>query len=400
MMQGRNATGRLQLGLALALLAVLVAFTVLQGEPQAARPFDPASAAPNGLRALWLCLQAMNYQVERNDGVVFTIPQDCAVIFVFPNQHAYTPEEAITLHRWVEAGGTLVLIGIAAFDEALVAQFHVGPGESLTEFLGNVEQQQPLLPDLPTPIRIGGEGAALDLTEAAAVIPMLATAEGEVTLALQQIAAGVVWHATLHHNLTNEQLRDPAQATVVPAFLRHAPTGSRLLIDTYHLFGPDPTAGNQIQSLQDWLYRTPLGWAVLFGLATTLLFWLLQGQRLGPPLPTAEESRQREAAEYVMAMANLLRRSQQRTFVADHHKRRLKRGLGRALNVSAQLDDATFLRLVEQGDSTVMATPEPSLATIFRTLADSKINEEALTQMASQIDLLLERYGRKPVNTL
>ncbi|MEZ4729515.1 MAG: hypothetical protein R3E79_20480 [Caldilineaceae bacterium] len=41
----RQAGGRIQLWLALALLVVLVAFTVLQGEPRPPRPFDPTSAA-------------------------------------------------------------------------------------------------------------------------------------------------------------------------------------------------------------------------------------------------------------------------------------------------------------------------------------------------------------------
>lgn len=390
------ATGRVQLWLGVALLAVLVAFTVLQGEPAAAQPFDPASAAPTGLRALRLWLQAMDYQVEGNDGPAFAIPADCAAIFVFPNQQPYTAEEADTLQRWVQAGGTLVLIGLAPFEAALLDRFLVEPGPSVAEFLVNVEQRQPLLPDLAAPLRINSEPATLDLTQIPAAVPVLLTADGQVTLALQRMGQGVVWHATLHHSLINEQLRDPAQATLVPALLRHAPAGGRIVIDTYHLWGADVAASQSIHSLQDWLYRTSLGWAVLFSLAATLLFVFLQGQRLGPSLPTPETARRREAAEYVTAMANLLRRSQQRAFVADHHKRRLKRTLGRALTVRADLDDATFLHQVAQADQLLPPEAVQSLANILDALEDPR-NEADLTQAVRQVDQMLARYQRKTI---
>ena len=108
-----SASGRFQLMLAVVLLLVLVTFIVIQGEEEAPQPFDPASTAPTGLRALWLWLEALEYTVVRNDGATFAIPDDCAVIFVFPNQQPYTTKEAYQLKHWVAAGGTLVLVGPA-----------------------------------------------------------------------------------------------------------------------------------------------------------------------------------------------------------------------------------------------------------------------------------------------
>lgn len=385
--------GRFQLLLAVVLLLVLVTFIVLQGEEEATQPFDPASAAPTGLRALWLWLEAMEYTVARNDGATFAIPDNCAVIFVFPTQQPYTTKEAYQLKQWVAAGGTLVLVGPTPLDQALLDAFRVETGASLSELLVDVAQQQPLLPDLAGPIRLSSDAPTLDLSRAPAAISVLMSADGQTTLAVQQWQQGVIWHVSLHHNLTNAQLRDPAQATLVPALLRHAAPGSLILFDTYHLFGAAASADNQIRSLQDWLYRTPLGWAVLFALAVTLLFLLLQGRRLGPPLPTREELRRREAAEYVTAMANLLRRGQQRAFVAAHHKRRLKRTLGRALNVSPDLADPAFLRQVQQVDDRLAADEFQNLTTIFQTL-DNPTNEQVLTKTVSQVDPLLTRYRR------
>ncbi len=388
----RGATGRIQLILALALLLILVTFTLLLGEPTAPRPFDPNSADANGLRGLWLWLEEMDFAVARNDGPAFAIPAESTVLFVLPNQHFYSAEEAEQLQSWVAAGGTLVLIGPAHLDEALIDTFHVAPGPSTAGLFAAVEQQQPFLPDLATPIQLGGATATLDLSNALAAVPVLATGDGEVTVAIQQIAQGVVWHLSLGHAPTNAQLRDPAQATLLPAILRHAPTGSRVVLDTYHLFGP-AAVSERIVTLQDWLYHTPFGWAVLFGLGVTLLFLLLQGRRLGPPLPMQEANRRREGAEYVVAMANLLRRGQQRAFVAAHHKQRLKRALARTIPVSPELDDATFVQQLQQTDRALAPAEAQQLANLLQTLSD-KVNEQDLTQAVGQVDSLLARYSR------
>jgi hypothetical protein len=394
--QTGRATGRIQLFLALGLLVVLVAFILLQGEEQAPTPFDPASTAPSGLRALWLWLEAMGYTVERNDGATFAIPPESALLFVYPNQQIYSEEEAEQVRQWVNDGGTLVLVNHTLAENALRSRFPVENGATITALFTDVDQQQPLFPDLAEPIALTDNVPILDLSNAPTAISVLATSEGQTTLALQSLGDGVIWHLSLYHSLVNEQLRDPNQATIVPALLRHVPPGGRIVFDTYHLFGPDATATLEIRSLQDWLYGTALGWATLFVAVVTLLFLALQGLRLGPPLPTREELRRREAAEFVTAMANLLRRGQQRAFVAAHHKRRLKRALGRALNVSPDLADESFLQHIQQVDDRLSAEEKQQLATIFQTLTGTT-DEQMLIKTVSKVDPLLARYQRKGI---
>ena len=390
--QTGRTTGRIQLFLALGLLVVLVAFILLQGEEQAPTPFDPASTAPTGLHALWLWLEAMGYTVERNDGTTFAIPPESALLFVYPNQQIYSEDEAEQVRQWVNDGGTLVLVNHTLAENALRSRFPVEYGATITALF--TDQQQPLFPDLAEPIALTDNAPILDLSNAPTAISVLATSEGQTTLALQPLGDGVIWHLSLYHSLVNEQLRDPNQATIVPALLRHVPPGGRIVFDTYHLFGPNVTATLEIRSLQDWLYGTALGWATLFVAVVTLLFLALQGLRLGPPLPTREELRRREAAEFVTAMANLLRRGQQRAFVAAHHKRRLKRALGRALNLSPDLADESFLQHVQQVDDRLSAEEKQQLATIFQTLT-GKTDEQTLIKTVSQVDPLLARYQRK-----
>ncbi|MCE7982758.1 MAG: DUF4350 domain-containing protein [Caldilinea sp. CFX5] len=392
--QTGRATGRIQLFLALGLLVVLVAFILVQGEEQAPTPFDPSSTAPTGLRALWLWLETMGYTVERNDGATFAIPPESALLFVYPNQQVYSDDEAEQVRRWVNDGGTLVLVGLTLPEEALRTRFPVETGAPVNALFADVDQQQPLFPDLAEPIALTENVPTLDLSNAPTVISILATSDGQTTLALQPLGDGVIWHLSLYHSLTNEQLRDPSQATIVPALLRHVPAGGRIVFDTYHLFGPNLTADLAIRSLQDWVYGTALGWATLFMAVVTLLFLALQGVRLGPPLPTREELRRREAAEFVTAMANLLRRGQQRAFVATHHKRRLKRALGRALNISPDLADDAFLRQVQQVDDRLSTEEKQQLTAIFQTLTGAA-DESTLIKTISQVDPLLARYQRK-----
>ncbi|MEZ4867098.1 MAG: DUF4350 domain-containing protein [Caldilineaceae bacterium] len=386
-----SANGRLHLGLGLALLVSLVAFALLQGEPAPPRPYDPSSTAANGTRALWLWLEAMGLQVEELTTPAASLPAELRLIFVFPNQQPYSAAEADQLARWVQAGGTLVWVGPSASDEALIARFNIEPGPPVDALFFTVGQVQPLFPDLNEGIQLTGQAATLDLSKSPQSIPVLATQDGQVTLALQPFGQGKIWQLSPYHGLTNGELREASQATLVPALLRGVAAGSLVFIDTYHLFGSGATAGASIQSLQDWLYLTTTGWATLFALLVTFLYLLLNGRRLGKPLPAQAEVRPREAAEYVIAMANLFRRAQRRAAVAQHHKQRLKRTLGRSLRLSPARDDPAFLQQLEPATAQWPAEDQTELITLLRRL-DEQLDERTLVQTVSQVDTLLARH--------
>ncbi len=149
------------------------------------------------------------------------------------------------------------------------------------------------------------------------------------------------------------------------------------------------TREGEITSLQDWLYRTPVGWATLFGLGATLLYLFLQGWRLGPVLPARNEVRRREAAEYVQAMACAPPpRPARRDAVAQHHKRRLKLNVGRTLHINPTLPDREFVQRLQENDATSHA---PQAATINRLLhnLDLDPNEGALVRMVAEIDQII-----------
>ena len=93
------------------LVALLLAVSAVGNRPRDPLPFDPDSTADSGLAALTLWLGELGYDVQRTGPMQFTLPPGPGLVFVYPNQLTYTAAEAAALRTWVEAGGTLVLVG-------------------------------------------------------------------------------------------------------------------------------------------------------------------------------------------------------------------------------------------------------------------------------------------------
>ncbi len=355
-------------------------------------PFDLQSTRPSGLRALILWLEGLGYRVEETGGLRFVLPQEADLIFLYPNRLSYDEAEAAALLGWVEAGNTLVMVGPHVEDGALERAFGVLSHRS-DGFVALERQRQPLLPE-------GQESYfgdwfapsnALDLTDAPAAVAVLEATGGAPVAAVQQIGDGVVWHLTTGNGLTNSGLRNGQQGDLLPAILRTVPDDGLVVFDTYHLFGLS-RIGEQITTLQDWLYRTPTGWATLFSAVVLVVFLFLQGRRLGPPLPAVHERRRREMAEYVRAMAGLARRAHLSAAVADHHRRRLKRGLARRRGLDAELADDLFVAQLAETTAPVDVATLETVRTTLIGLAD-RPNEEALVDLVTTVDRLLGRHS-------
>ncbi len=367
------------------LFAALMATAVALGQPAAPpRPYDPASGSPTGLLGLRLWLEDLGYQVDLVGQREFNLPTETRLLFVFPGQLPYTSKEALNLINWVSRGNTLVLVGPQAQEQALADV--LGPRlRVVPEAAGSrLVQRQPLLPDANASLGRLGLQPVLVLDKAPNAVPVVTTETDLPTVAVMSLGNGIVWFLSPQHAPVNGQLRDPQQAQLVLAVLRTVPAGSRVVFDEYHRQAPD----QGVQTLTDWLYRTPTGWAALFVALTCLVYLLLQGTRLGRPLPSSVETRRREAAEYVTALAGLQRRARVTQHVAAYHKRRLKLGLGRPLHLSPDLDDAAFLaRLAEDGRLTSdrLAAARDLLAQLSR-----HPDEAGLVRLARRVDEVLQ----------
>jgi hypothetical protein len=372
---------RSPLALVAVLFLVLLAAAILAAPAENAPPYDFDSAEATGLRALRLWLGEMGYTVQDTGRAAFTLPDEADLLFVFPGVEEYTAEEASALRRWVESGRTLVLA--APNDPALAQEFGVNWWVAPTAE-GKERQVQPLLPDAAE--SWGGpyltDGLGLD--DAPDAVPVAAAADGTPTVAVQAVGRGTVWQMSGRYSLVNEMLRERYRALLVPALLRAVPPGGVVLFDEYHLRGRSEAAA-RIESLQDWLYRTPLGLATLFGLLAAGLFWLSSGRRLGPALPEAHTMRRREAAETVVALAALHRRAGQQQAAARHYKRRLKQTLGGRLHVGPELDDAAFVERVRPalGDAAAQQLAH-GLAVLERD------DEGQIVKAVAELDALLQ----------
>ena len=383
-----------------ALIALLLAVTALQraDTDEAAAPFDLNSARPAGLLGLVRWLEAMGYRVERTDVRQLDDLPAAALLFIYPNQRNYTVDEAALLQQWVAAGGTLLLAGPTPEDTALAEAFGVRMIPATTVTAARY-QAQPLVPEgresyWPS---LQFDAQALDLTGAPGAVAVLADEDGQAALAVQAVGNGVVWHAVPGLAFSNDGLRQNSQGELLPALLRTVPAGGTVVFDTAHLFGAI-SANQPIATLQDWLYRTPGGWAALVGFAACAAFLLLQGRRLGPPRVTTAERPRREAAEHVRALAAMARRAQLSSDLAEHQRTRLKRGLARRRAVSADLSDAEF---VEQLHRVTPALAPDILAQVETVLAGLRpeIDEQRLVTLAAQIDEILRQEGVQTFGT-
>ncbi len=371
------------------LAGLLLVVSALGSRPPQPIPFDLDSSAASGLRALALWLQDLGYDVQRIGGMQFRVPQDADLIFVYPNQLSYTEAEADALHEWVVAGHTAVIVGPHPEDAELERVFGVRSeprdGFGLTE-----QQRQPLVPEgqreYSTDWNMGSE--ALDLENAPGAVPMLAAENGQVTAAVQQIGSGVVWHLTPGIAFVNHGLAEEDHGQLLPPILRYVPSGGTIAFDTYHQFGVS-RFGEQIATLQDWLYRTPTGWATFFAFAVFSIFIVLYGRRLGPSVVTKAERRRREAAEYVEAMAALARRARLGKDVARYQQQRLKRGLARRRPVDPNLPDHDFVERLAYSEPTLTAAQGAEVRQVLEALRRSP-NEQQLVALAAKVDALIK----------
>lgn len=382
------------------LFLLMLSISVLIAKPELARSYDIESSEADGLLALSLWLQEMSYDVAAMSSDVFSLSdadgRDADLLFIYPNIQNYTTEEAKTVAKWVERGGTLVLVGPTEKDFALIERFGVAPIPPAPLTLGRELVRQPLLPHPPDSWSTSFNRAELDLSNAPKAVPLLANRmEGiplvenvakRATVAIQPMGEGRIWHLSTDHPLTNQTLATANDGYLLPALLRNVPANSVVLFDTYHLYGStNRTTSGTPKSLRSWLYQTSIGRALLFSSLLFVAYLLLQGIRLGPPLPIREEMHRREAAEYVVAMAGLQRRLGEPRHVADYERRRLKQALGTKLAIPTKISDEEFIVQWKKRSPNIESDSIRDVAEILSRLSQNP-TERILVEMAARID--------------
>jgi hypothetical protein len=110
----------------------------------------------------------------------------------------------------------------------------------------------------------------------------------------------------------------------------------------------------------------------------------MQGIRLGPPLRDETLTRNREAAEYVAAMAGLYQRGNRREAVAARLNRRLKGTLARRLGLAPDESHTAFIAALRAEHAGLDPEWSSQMADLFVRL-QQPLNEDQLLQAAHTI---------------
>ncbi len=128
--------------------------------------------------------------------------------------------------------------------------------------------------------------------------------------------------------LSNAGLEDEATARFV--YREILRDGNLTFDEAHHSYIPPQNAASRV-TMNDLIFGTAVGRAVVYATLLTFAYLLLAGRRLGPPIAErgATELR-RTMYEHVQMLANLYRRSGQlstaRAFLVRHYQRQLARG--------------------------------------------------------------------------
>ena len=196
------------------------------------------------------------------------------------------------------------------------------------------------------PIRSGADGAAtpdgalnlpivaLYRLRAAGATPLLIAPSGDWVALRMPYKQGSLMVIATPQPLTNAGLRDPQTARFVFREVLSEAIGHPFIVDeANHSFAPrlagGPATVNQL------LFETSAGRAVIFASVLTFLYVLLSGRRLGPALPARPPTETRRTMyEHVQMLANLYRRAGQFAVVRAAFSRHLARSIARGASGS------------------------------------------------------------------
>jgi hypothetical protein len=117
-------------------------------------------------------------------------------------------------------------------------------------------------------------------------------------------------------------------------------------------------------------------------------FAVSTGRRFGAPVPVLEDRLRREPVEYIVAIANLFRRSGRRKETLQHYRNRLRRRLSERYAIDPSLPDMDFARQLANRDS---ALDVRALTSLLRQLDMPKPAESDLLRLSVEVEKWLKQ---------
>ena len=340
----RPSRDALVLGFLFLLLAAFIGFVAWrqQEADQAAQvyvPYSTHSARDNGALALYNWANALGYRAQRIEYGAFRVGDDARLMFIFAPRETIESSEARYLLDWVKRGNVLYIADTAGFTNNGLYRALDVESEMLRQSANSITLSQPFA---NASIQEMQGRTAYGLKTKRADVVEYSTASGQPLLLRIQHGQGTIWLSSVPALMSNENLKDDDNAAFARALLASAPAGSAIAFDEYHLGYKTETE----ESLLNVIYNSPWGWGILFAALVLFGYLILNGQRLGRTIPVQKTLARRTPSEYVVSMANLFRRANQRGMVLQHYRRALKRRLGRPFHLNPDLPDERYLELI------------------------------------------------------
>jgi len=374
-MKNLSRDARLGLGIVL-LLVIVTAFAATQRRTQVQYPsLSIRSATPDGALALKLWLQALHYDVDEQVLAEFDPPRNTDILFMleplFP-----TEAEMRAADKWVERGGTMILIGegYGMFSAVDHYDFALRYTDGTT---GSALIETPLLLS-PGQFDPSNAKVRFELETNRDDTVTLAAYQGKPVLVSFDQGQGRVILGTMTEAFTNAGLKLGGNPELVLNILALARTKGRVWFDEWH---HGLQSGTQVLGPADFLRRNPVGRALLFVAFAVFITLLLQGRGFGRPVPLPQEIRRRGAIEHVTGIANLSRRAAHRSGVMLQYHNQIKRKLGQRYRLDPGMEDEQYVNTLSGYNPSL---DKNELLDLLKRLKRSDMSEPEMVHLASE----------------
>ena len=364
-----------KLGIGILILLVIVtvlAATQKQTEQEYPR-LSTQSSAPDGAMALKLWVEALEYPVYDDALEKFSPPPNTSIVFMLEPSFP-TEAEMTSINKWVEAGGTLILIGerygtYSAMDHYDFFFDFQPNGDDALKF------ETPLLLS-PSALTPNESKTRVVLGSERDDYVVLMTNQGSPVLVSFELGKGRVILGTVTDQFTNAGLKQTGNPELVLNILGLARNKGMVWFDEWH---HGVQSGAQILGPSEFLRRTPVGRALVFVALAVLIVLFMQGRGFGRPVPLPHELKRRGAMEHVTGIANLSRRAAHRSAVMMNYHQQIKRKLGQRYRLDPGMDDAQYVNALAGYNASIN---KDELLDLLKRLKRKNISEAEMVRLA------------------
>ena len=361
--------------LVLLMLIVATSAAALQQIKTPAIPYLSTSSNPDGALALKLWLNELGYVAAESAQTTFELTQNIKTIFILQPIIAVSENEWKLIDKWLEAGGVLVLAGDSSETAPALDHFDF----SLVYLQNQATELSVAAPIMKSPSFASKVPVQTNYALGATrtdFVPLLSVDGLPVIVSLEQGQGRVILSST-PYLFSNLAMKDDITATLVLNIVALAGQRGTVWFDEWH-------HGFQSASINgpgQWLRHTPGGHALLFVVGAIFLGLLLQGRTFGRPIPLLHEIKRRGPLEHVTAIANLNRKAGHRNEVLKQYHQRVKRHLGQRYRLDPSIQDAEYVNLLSQYNSSIN---KDALLNLLNRLSQKNVSEGELLKLATE----------------